>query len=207
MSLTTRLLSSLVAGIAAAVFATTSSAAPLAYQESVSGDLPGIGALPILTLDIGTNTVSGKFGRTVDAGIIKDDSDSFAFTIPAGAVLTGSFTWGNSAGNVDGGVVTFANWLLFSGSATAYGGTFLGSLSPGEAFPQLGGGLYNFTSDGFFSSPRGVTALADYTFSMTLAATQGVPEPGTLLLAGLALAGLAATRGRRSRARCWLARR
>ena len=58
--------------------------------------------------------------------------------------------------------------------------------------PPLGPGLYNFTANGTSNILGSPPALADYTFALTLAATQAVPEPGTLALAGLALAGLAA---------------
>lgn len=201
MSLTTRLLSSLVAGIAAAVFATTSSAAPLAYQESVSGDLPGIGVLPILTLDIGSNTVSGTTGFPVEPPL---DFDSFAFMIPVGSVLvSASVQLMDVAGNT--GDFVIASWRLYSGSSTADSGTLIELLeasSPGSdalTSTPLGAGLYNFTALGLGVS---LVSLANYTFTLTLREAQAIPEPGTLLLAGLALAGLASTRGRRIRVPC-----
>ena len=62
------------------LFANGAIAAPLHYQESVSGDLPGS---PTITLqfDIGTNTVQGSSSITIGG------FDSFQFTIPSGTSL------------------------------------------------------------------------------------------------------------------------
>src|SRR5262245_2911376 len=44
----------------AMMLAGAAQAAPIAYQESVSGDLPTLGPLPILNFDVGANTVTGQ---------------------------------------------------------------------------------------------------------------------------------------------------
>lgn len=164
----------LAAALGAAMFVAAASAAPVNYQESVSGDLLNSGVLTTFTLDIGINTVSGTFG--FEPG----DTDGFAFIVPVGTVLAaGSVTLVDSVGDI-----TDSRWRLFSGSSTSGAGTFvedLVALSPGaddlDSTP-LGPQTYNFSQAdfGFEASP----AFSDYTFSLTLTPLQAVPEPGSL---------------------------
>jgi hypothetical protein len=158
-------------------------AIPVNYIETFDGDLPAFGSpLPILAFDIGVNTVSGRFGAVSE---FEDDSDSFAFTVPAGAELV--------AGQVElfdldlvGGDMVKSEWLLRSGSATSNGGTpteLLDPNSPGVdtltfSLP-LGPNVYNVSHTGFFWSPP-PPALADYTFAFELRAI--VPEPASAML-------------------------
>jgi hypothetical protein len=197
MRRTENLLPSLIAGLSTTVFAAASAAMPVTYQESVSGDLTSFGPLPVFALDIGTNTVSGT------TGILNNtlDFDSFAFKIPSGSVLVaGSVQLADSAGSA--GDFGSAVWQLFSGSSTAQDDTpleVLDSASPGSdalTSAPLGAGFYNFSATTLRFGDFMTTQLGDYTFSLTLRATQAVPEPGTLVLAGLAFVGLAATRRR-----------
>jgi hypothetical protein len=59
---------------------TRGNAAPFVYSESVFGDLPSVLPAPtVFAFDLGTNVVSGQKSFP--------DTDSFAFSVPAGTEL------------------------------------------------------------------------------------------------------------------------
>src|SRR5262245_7493528 len=77
-----------VGGVAALVLvpAARAAASPLTYNEAVSGDLAWhASGDAVLNLDVGINTISGH----MFTDSIGQDWDSFAFSIPSGAQLTG----------------------------------------------------------------------------------------------------------------------
>lgn len=180
--------------VAVGMISSLANAGPIAYTESGSGDLPGVGSpLPTLAFDIGTNTVSGNTGFNVDHAA---DFDSFAFTIPGGAVLiSGGVVLTDFAGDF-----TVASWGLRSGSANSSTGSFIETLSansPGSASlvnVPLGAGTYNLTAGIVGADTSTLPSTANYTFTFVVGSP--VPEPGTWGLAGASLIALAALRRR-----------
>lgn len=180
----------IMAAILVVAFAHHVTAAVVIYDESVNGDLPVFGSpLPTMALDVGTNTVSGKSG---DSGA-SFDFDSFAFTVPAGAqLLSANVTLTDSPGN--SGDINDLSWGLWGGSADYAGGSFLEFItgfSPGTysfTTPPLGTDVYNISASSAGSS-GGAPKFSNYTFSFVVTSLAAVPEPATLLMWGLILAG------------------
>ncbi len=174
------------AALALTFFAFSASAAPIAYSEAVSGDLPETGVLPTFTLDFGINTVSGTYGQDANENL---DFDSFAIIVPSGlSVLFGDLTLTDNTGDM-----LTATWQLNSGSNLAFGGTNLGSVtanSPGTTLiPMLVADTYNFTQVAFTNTAE-ASETGNYTFTFV------VPEPASLAL--LAVSPLALLRRRRA---------
>jgi hypothetical protein len=147
--------------------------------------------LPIMALDVGTNTVKGTSGITNDVG----DLDSFAFTVPVGdQLVSASVAASDVAGN--SGEISGLAWALLKGSANFNSGTFLQAinvLSPGTttfSSTPLGSNTYNLTDSGFTITNDG-TALSDYTSTFVVEAIPtAAPEAGMLTI-WLTLFGLA----------------
>src|SRR5688572_3107363 len=171
-------------GIAAAV--------PVNYSETVSGDLPdgfsaGQTTFPILPFDVGTNTVSGRYG---DTGTVAD-FDGFAFNVPVGMQVTsGTLVLTDAQGNMGG-----AEWYLNPGTAPNFSVTPYESLaaeSPGSdslALVPLSSGGWSMTTNGFFYGTAPVSG--DYVFTFVVV----VPEPATATAtASLTLAAIAIRR-------------
>jgi len=191
--------------LAAILFgASVASAAPLTYQESVSGDLPMLHGGVTLGFDIGTNTVSGTSRVTslplpipppdqfFANGI---DFDAFDFSIPSGAQLTSvkyAFTMTDSSATALTNGPAEADFRLDSGSEQA--ALIPDSTSPITFFPvelPVGSGVHALVN----SHLRIVGSLAPFdfvawqytwTFEVAPAPVTGVPEPGTLGLLGSA---------------------
>jgi hypothetical protein len=206
------LLKKLLVAVTVATLAcvTSAQAAPIMFQEAVSGDLPAEGLLPTFTLDLGVNTVSGTvaytmFGPGVPRTVV--DFDGFAFIVPAGTQVTNvSVVMTDSIDTK----MSVGIWTLYRGSNIAYTPGLFGELltctfpfpsptGPSSCSAQLSSGplraqVYNFNS--WAVMPRGNSATSDYTFSLTLSPIATVPEPGSLALAGTVVTGLLARRRR-----------
>lgn len=179
-------------GLGLAALASLSSAAPVNYNESVDGDLSVYGALKLMTLDAGLNTVSGTTAITTDGF----DGDSFAFSVPVGMELIGlQVSLTDLQSNFD-----YVKWHLNAGGSSWESGNQLATVaavSPGTgSYDQpLGAGLYNLS---YFSMQGTNPSNASYVFSLTLREQNSVPEPGSLALSALAaLMALAAGAARR----------
>lgn len=156
-------------------------------------------------------TVTGDTSNVVTGGVAPDDyylidsGLSYALTVGGTAysfddALLGSINVYNfNAGIAGFGFANIADWLLLSNAALAgydlaadlapVGGTLLAT-SPS---PQ---GSLTLTS-GSDTLVLGYDRLSNVSFSVDVR-DNGVPEPGSFALAGLALAGLALTRRRRA---------
>ena len=185
-------------------FASPAGAAPFTYSEGA--DLSGFPPpFTVFALDVGLNTVSGTIEQDfLGQGI--SDFDAFAFSVPAGTQLT-QFSFSFLTQLLSGTTGAATSFLLVDGNAS--GSPILGqgnvdffSTSPVTLFGgpnlPLGPGVYSvkealqFTS-GTGSSPPGWSS--DYTWGLQVVATDsGVPEPATLALLGLGLAGLGFSR-------------
>jgi len=170
-------------------------AAPIAYQESVDGDLPSplITPLKVLALDFGVNTVSGRLGYP--GGAL--DFDSFAFTLPdESALLSGRVELVDVVGNIEG-----VGWDLRRGSPYWGEGHYVQLVNPeSPGFldlvirpSQQQGGLYALSMFAIqHSDPK---PSADYTFTFDVGPP--VPEPGMLILTSIGLAALSLRRQQR----------
>jgi hypothetical protein len=154
-----------------AAWSSPSSAAPLNYNESASGDIGSVNPLVTFTLGPGVNTISGIIGDADSANPPPVDFDSFAFVVPAGLRVTaGQLTMSDVAGNL-----IENRWVLYRG---------LDQTMPIQDFQQPTPGSSAFTvlplgPDAYHLLNLQMTGigLSSYTFSMTV-----VPEPASLAL-------------------------
>jgi len=191
------------AWLAAAVALAPAAANAANYDESISGDLSGLPAVPTTwNLAAGANVLKGSAGTS-------SDYDILSLTIPAGHQLdslmldayqnqgyasflglqTGSTWTAGLGGSVDGEALL--GWDLFD---VGYVGTnrlpdiALNGDTIGPQFtPPLGSGTY-----AMLLQDTGSTYNYQFTFNVS-----AVPEPGTLSLAALGLIGIARLARRR----------
>lgn len=177
------------------------SAHAAAYLESNYSDFANTGALQTFLLEVGSNTVTGRFGY---AGNGNMDFDSFALLVAAGTALQ-SFQVDVTpvAGNTHN--LVHSNWAIRSGSNIAFDGIQIGNLiwdspNPGTSSNTLNPGTYNLSNNElYFSGPYLAVAEGNYTFTFNVNALTPVPEPTSyaLMLAGLSLLGVFSRHTRR----------
>ena len=182
--------------------AAPANASAFTYDEATATDLEAVLPAPtVFLLGVGANTVTG----TQISSLAGFDLDSFAFTIPAGTVLS-SITYAfasNSTLNSDNTV-----YVLDNGNATAANPVIASLTSHPHtdtspvvfAGTPLGPGTYGMTN---LSTGHGALPWTlSYTWTLQVdeaAAPIPTPEPTSILLFGSGVATLIAKRSRRWR--------
>ena len=149
---------------------TVAQAAPFAYSEAISGDLPSGEALlffgaPVFNLEAGVNTISGNL-----SDIALEGFDSFAFVIPQGYQLSSvKVSYSNSVNFNGTGLSLVPGIGVPFGLATDY--LAIHELSPKTLFATttpLGAGTYsigNFYLNYASTDPK---LYLDYTFTLNV---------------------------------------
>jgi hypothetical protein len=170
----------------------SAAAVPVAYHESIGGDLPDFGSpVPTFAFDIGVNSIAGRFATSSTA---PGDFDSFAFTIPAlTELVAANVSLADIEGNISG-----TTWEFRAGTANSHTGTLLelvSSNSPGSytfTSPPLGPDVYNLGHTQIGASGGGQHS-ADYAFEFVVLP---IPEPTSASLLAIGAAALLHSRRR-----------
>ena len=196
----------------AALAAQPLAAAPVTYDEGVDGEIN----FKVFAFEIGTNSIKGQMSTfTVinDQGAFissSKDDDPFTFSIPAGAMLasvslTASFddtSANTSLMRLDTGLghANYTNIVQTCFTLLGTGYSECPASTGGDIALPVATDAY-IVGQGFYTVPTSMArfgGVVDYIYNFDVQAAPGTaPEPGSLALLGLGLAGLAATRSRK----------
>jgi hypothetical protein len=185
-------------------------AAPIFYDEAVSGDLSAnVPAPSVFQFDLGLNVVSGSSFYLPFATGETGDMDSFAFLIPAGLLLTdarfvfdasltpttlgadSSYVFGPGNDTPQFPFLYFISLDLLQPSPITWMNAIL-PIGPGTYTAQNSG-----LSVGGFVEPTLPGWTMDYRWEFTLTRDGDVPEPGLLALLPVGLVAFGMLRARR----------
>ena len=177
--------------IGVSLFAGRAQAAPLTYDEALSGDLGNAFPASEFRLDIGDNTVAGStFYRS--SGDF--DFDTFAIVIPVGTRLT-DVVYSFQATLLPGTAVGASEYILDEGNAdvtfpylAAYDVILTGptAVHPFDGGLPVGSGTFVVQHYSLGASGNGFDADYDWTFTVE---PEAIPEPASFVLIGVGLAG------------------
>ncbi len=172
-------------------------AVPISYTEPPDLDNNVSTPTALGALDVGVNTVTGGINCSGFDCTVGDDNDAFGVTLPAGLKIT-SVTLDVSnfaANNREGRAREFTAFPVDFNTGFAADGLL--NLFSGDAG---GPGSLVFQAFASFIQSGSASASYNYVWSITVSSVQTgqVPEPGTLMLFGAALAGLGWARRRKS---------
>ncbi len=185
--------------VAVVLLCASASHGTVIWDESVNGDLSNNGTAPtsLPALTVGSNRVVGSIGVSWS----DDDEDAAMFTVPVGSVLSELILESYSCGTF----YDYAPFSLHRGSSTSgpmvefilltdwgAGTDLLQFDSAPGAQPA---GVYTFHFD-FIQQSGGPDERSLYSVALNLTP---VPEPSSMVLLGIGLAGLVKSRIRREK--------
>lgn len=197
-----------LAAVSLAGASLATAAAPLVFDEAISGDVDTAG---VLALDVGVNTITGTSRLLlVSPDVFDDDTDVANLSLAPGLSVVAATVQASLRDPI--GILAFETFWGLSTTGQPLSGTCLALLNPTycdnagpiAAFDNLPKSGSNLTvAHGFFmqGAPRAYPQGSSVDYTVTLHVASTVPEPASiaLMMAGLGLVGGATRRSRRAK--------